>query len=181
MKRLNQLLLVAGALFAFHFTAGNLAAQPAPGQMTFDPQQMQQRMQQMMMDAVRDRLSITNDEEWKVIESRLSKVMQLRTEALMSSVGGFGGMRMGGNRAGGDNADGGQRRMPNFGPPNPEADALQKSLDANAPVAELRAKMNQLREARKQKQAALARAQDELRKVLSVPQEATLMIMGQLE
>jgi hypothetical protein len=71
--------------------------------------------------------------------------------------------------------------MPNFGPPNPEADALQKSLDANAPVAEIRAKMNQLREARKQKQAALARAQDELRKVLSVPQEATLMIMGQLE
>jgi hypothetical protein len=180
MKRLNQLLLVAGALFAFHFTAGNLAAQPAPGQMTFDPQQMQQRMQQMMMDAVRDRLSITNDEEWKVIESRLSKVMQLRTEALMSSMGGFGGMRMGGNR-GGDNADGGQRRMPNFGPPNPEADALQKSLDANAPVAEIRAKMNQLREARKQKQAALAHAQDELRKVLSVPQEATLMIMGQLE
>jgi len=149
--------------------------------MNMDPQQAQQRMQQFMLDMTRDRLSITNDDEWKVIEGRLSKVMQLRMEILMSTFSSFGGMRMGGNRSGGDSPDGGQRRFPNFGQPDPQADALQKSLDSNASVSEIQAKLAQLREARKQKQANLARAQDDLRKVLSVRQEATLVMMGYLE
>jgi hypothetical protein len=181
MKTLNRLCLIAGALLAFHFSAANLAAQPGPGAMNMDPQQAQQRMQQFMLDMTRDRLSITNDDEWKVIEGRLSKVMQLRMEILMSTFSSFGGMRMGGNRSGGDNPDGGQRRFPNFGQPDPQADALQKSLDSNASVSEIQAKLAQLREARKQKQANLARAQDDLRKVLSVRQEATLVMMGYLE
>ncbi len=174
MKKLNLLILLTGAAFLMS-SAARVAAQPQPGGMggmrNMDPQQMQQMMQQRMNEYFRNQLAVTNDAEWKVIEGRLSKVTQLRIETLFG-MGGFGGMRMGGNRGGG---------FPGFGQPSPEAEALQKAIEANASVADLKARLERYREARRQKLAALAKAQDELRQVLSLRQEATLVMIGMLD
>lgn len=178
MKKLNRLILLISAASLLS-SAARVAAQPQPqdGQaqgmrnmggmgMGMDPQQMQQRMNEFF----RERLAVTNDAEWKVIEGRLAKVTQLRMETL---IGGMGGMRMGGNRGGGG--------FPGMGQPSPEAEALQKAIESNASVADLKTRLEKFREARRQKQEALAKAQDELRQVLSLRQEATLVTMGMLE
>ena len=67
------------------------------------------------------------------------------------------------------------------GEPNPDAEALQKALDSKASADELKSKMAKLRDNLKDKETKLAKAQDELRKVLSVRQEATAVLMGLLK
>jgi len=81
--------------------------------------------------------------------------------------------RMGGGMRGGANPFGGQ--------PDPSADALQKALDGNAPGAAVKPALAKFRESRKQKQAELAKAQDALKELLSLRQEATLVMAGYLE
>jgi hypothetical protein len=93
-------------------------------------------------------------------------------------------MRFGGGRRGGDNNGGGDqggRRSFGGGTPSPEVESLQKAIEAKAPADELKAKLAKVREARKLKEANLAKAQDELRKVLSVRQEASAVLMGLLQ
>jgi hypothetical protein len=178
--KLNQLFLVGVVTVVLGRTGDRLAAQGPPGGGNFDPQQIQQQMQQRMMGYFREQLAVTNDDEWSVIESRLSKVVQARMETMLGGLGGFRGM-MGGNR-GGDNQAGGRRGvLRGFGQPNPDADALQKAIDSNASAGELKAALSRYRESKDKKQAELTRAQDQLRQVLSLRQEAVLVSMGLLD
>lgn len=57
---------------------------------------------------------------------------------------------------------------------------LQKALDDKAPVEEVKAKLAKVREARNTKEAALDKAQEELRKALSPRQEAGAVLVGLL-
>jgi hypothetical protein len=65
--------------------------------------------------------------------------------------------------------------------PNPELEALRAAIEAKATNGELKAKMAQLREARKKKEAALEQAQEDLRQILSVRQEAVAVSLGLLK
>src|SRR5215510_15368799 len=115
MKKLQTMLMAAGAAVVVLLGTGNLAAQERQGRGNFDPEQMRARM----MERYREALEVKNDDEWKVIETRITKVTDARRE--MGSFGrGFGGP--GGRRGGGDGGnDGGDRRR--FGPePSPEAE-----------------------------------------------------------
>ena len=58
---------------------------------------------------------------------------------------------------------------------------MQKAIDSNASKDELKAKLAKYREARKDKEAKLAKAQEDLKKVLSVKQEAAAVLMGLLQ
>ena len=182
MKKLNQLVLAGIAALALALGTGKVVAQPAGGGGfgggNFDPAAFQQQMQQRMIDYMRDQLAVTNDEDWKVIEPRLTKVVQIRMETMLGGMGGFRGM-MGGSRGGGQG--GGMRGLSAMAPSSPEADALQKAIDDNAPAAQVKAALEKVREARKVKAAALAKAQEQLRQVLSVRQEAVMVSMSMLE
>lgn len=57
---------------------------------------------------------------------------------------------------------------------------LQKALDDKARAEEVKAKLAKVREARKAKEAALEKAQEELRKSLSPRQEAGAVLVGLL-
>jgi hypothetical protein len=131
-----------------------------------------------MMDRYKEQLEVKNDDEWKVISGLIEKVTTAQRE---TRIGGFGGRGRGG--AGGDTAatGGGNNRNPFGGEPNVDAEALQKALEAKASSDEIKAKLAKLREVQKEKEAKLAKAQDELRKVLSVRQEATAVMMGLLK
>lgn len=143
----------------------------------FDPAQMQERM----MARYKEMLEITADDEWKAIEPMVAKINEARRDV------GFGGMaRMmrppggggpGGGGAGGQGA-GGRRGF--GGEPAPEEEALQKAVDSKSGSAELKAAMAKVRDARKAKEAKLAAAQDNLRKVLTARQEAQAMLAGLL-
>lgn len=179
MKNLNSKLAVASLSAALLMSVGNAfgqeqktekpdpAAQPQRGgRGNFDPEQFRQRM----MENYREQLDAKDDAEWKLIEARIQKVMDARREI------GFGGMGFGRGGRGGDARGRGGR-----GETSPEADALHKAIEAKASAEELKAKLAKFRDARKEKEANLEQAQDELRKVLSVRQEAAAVLAGLLK
>src|SRR5438552_14410170 len=180
MKTFNQLSVVACAAFVMFLSASPVAAQQGQGRGNFE------EFRQRMMDNYRERLEIKGDDEWKAIQPLIAKVMDARRDVGFG--GGFGFGRGGGGRRGGANADaqangnnqGGRRGLPG-GEPSLEAEELQKAIDSNASKDELKAKLTKFREARKEKEAKLAKAQEDLKKVLSVKQEAAAVLNGLLQ
>jgi hypothetical protein len=142
-----------------------------PNRGNFDPEQFRQRM----MDRYREQLDVKDDAEWKLISDRITRVMDARRELGFGGPGGFRPPR----RDAGDG--GGGRRGGFFGAPSPEAEALQKAIDSKASQDEIKAKLAKYRESQKEKRAKLEKAQDDLRKVLSVRQEAAAVVAGLLE
>jgi hypothetical protein len=186
---INRKQLLGAAIAAMlSLGAANLLAQdnnPAPpgqgpgpggpgrgGRGNFDPSQFRQRM----MDNIKEQLEVTDDTEWNALQPLIQKVMDARMAV------GFGGMGRGmfARPRGGDNGgDPGARRGP-FGQPNPDAEALQRAIDGKASNAEMKAAIAKFQEARKAKQAELEKAQAELRKVLTLRQEAIATVSGLL-
>src|SRR5438034_10237695 len=98
MKKMNQMLALAGVAAALGLGAGNMAAQ---GRGNFDPAQFRQRQ----LERLKENLEVTSDAEWKIISERIEKVLDAQRE---TRVAGFGGFGRGGGRRGGDNGGGGQ-------------------------------------------------------------------------
>src|ERR1051325_11011985 len=124
MKRIKQMMLLSAVAGLLSFGAGKVSAQ---GRGNFDPEQFRQRM----MDNYKEQLEVKSDDEWKIISARIEKVTNAQRDARVNR-GGFGG---GGRRTrgGGDNAGGDtntqRNRNPFGGEPNPEIEALQKSIE----------------------------------------------------
>jgi len=142
----------------------------------FNPADIQARM----MSNLREQLAVKDDAEWSLISERITAVMDLRRS--LATGGGFGGR--GGNGGNGGNGGGGnnQGNRPNRvgAQANPELDALRSALSDNMPDAEIKARLDRLREVRKQNEAKLTKAQEELLAVLSVRQEAVAVAAGLL-
>jgi hypothetical protein len=138
----------------------------------FDPAQMMQRQ----LDNYRQQLDFTNDTDWSAIQPLVQKVLEAQQAARQGGGrGGFGGGRRGGNNGG--NANGGGQGGPQL---SPEAQALQQAIDSDAPAAQLKDLLAKYNAAQKAKQAKLAAAQADLRKVLTVRQESQATLMGLL-
>ncbi len=152
MTKLTLAGLLAGSCLLG--SATGLRAQDGPPPGGFDPAQMRQRM----LDRLHDQLEVKDEAEWKLIAERIQKVMEARR-----ALGGPGG----------PGGPGGFNRTP-----PPEIQALRKALDAKASPAELKTKLAEVRAAREQKEADLAKAQDELKQLLSVRQEAVAVLFG---
>jgi hypothetical protein len=112
-----------------------------------------------MMKMLQTRFGVTDDAEWAVISARITPIMELRRGAM------GGGFRMGGGGGGGRNAD-------------PAVTALRSAIADNMPDAEIKARLERLRESRKDDQAKLEKAQADLVAVLTVKQEAIAVMMG---
>ncbi len=182
--KVNQLLTICGVAAALMLGAGTVSAQNdnggnggggggggRPGRGNFDPAQFQQRM----MDNIRDQLGYTNDTDWNAVQPLIQKVTDARRD-----VGFGGGMgRMFGRNRGGNGGPGGGRG--GFGQtPSPEAESLQNAIDANAPAAQIKDALAKYEASQKAKQAKLVQAQEDLRKVLTVKQEAQATLLGLL-
>jgi hypothetical protein len=124
---------------------------------------------------------VTNDAEWDVISPLLLKVVQLKSDNSTDEVGKLVSSftaRMGGGAGG--RAGGGLANLLGT-QPDPTADALRMALDGNGSVAQIKDALAKYRAAKLAKQAELTKAQDALKAVLSVRQEATLCLAGYLE
>jgi len=185
MKRWMKTLAIGGIAALIGLTTQAMAQQGGGqgaggrqrGQGNFDPEQMRQRM----TERLREQFGVKNDAEWQVIQTRIEKVNEARREV------GFGGMGMfmrrpgqGGGPGGDAQADRGGRR--GFGAAAmPEAEALQAALESNASADDIKAKLAAYRTARKDRQAKLTQAQEELKKVLTPKQEAVAVMNGLCE
>lgn len=133
----------------------------------FDPE----RMREMMAQRMKQVLNCT-DEEYEIVGPRLEKVMELQ---MRNRFMGRRGMR-------GPGGPGGPGGGPMMGEQNPEADALQRVLaDEDASADTIKAKLEAFRAAKKKDEAELDTAKDKLREVLSIRQEAQLVLMGTLD
>lgn len=146
-----------------------------------DPAQIQQRI----LENYKETLEVNSDEEWTALKPLVQKVVESRMAAFSGMGRGMFGRGGRGGRGGGDNGgdQGGQGggRRGGFGPPpSAEAEALQKAIDAKAPKAEVKAALDKYVASRKAGEAALAKAQSDLRKVLTSRQEAIATLNGLL-
>ncbi len=156
----------------------------------FDPE----RMHQMIMDRMKEFLGF-EDEEWEVVMPLLERVWQMQREVLHPGMvqglfrpgrgpSGRDDDRPGRGPGGRDDED---RSRPSrgrgLGPePSEEVIALHEVVqDEDASADEIQEKLEAFREEKRKKQEELKKARDELREVLTVRQEAMLVLMGTLE
>ena len=157
-----------------------------PGGAGFDPQQFMQFIQQRMMDNLKIQLAATDD-EWTALQPKIQAVTTLQQQNLLAGrMGGLGGLFLGGGPGGGNT----WRMAPNGGtastqPSNPVADAsraLQETLsNKDATPAQIKENLMALRDARSKAHLALVNAQNDLKALLTLRQEAILVQMGILE
>jgi len=131
-------------------------------------------MRERMLERVKEVLAPT-DEEWKVLEPKIGKVQELSLQA--SIRGGMAFMR--GRR--------GDRPQPPEEAPEltgveKAVEQLRTALDSEeAKPEELKEKLTALREAREKSKQELAEAQQALRELVTLRQEAQLVLMGLLD
>jgi hypothetical protein len=165
---------------------GQGQAQGNRGRRPFDPA----RWEEMRLTRTQEQLKVT-DTEWSAIKPLVSAVLKAQQNVMAGGMRGmFGGGRGRGNRGGGNNP--GAANNPaggnNPGGPlatlgnSPEREALSTALDNEGTSnAELKAKLKAYRAKVKKDQNNLKTARENLRKVLSIRQEATLVLSGILD
>ena len=155
---------------------------PAGSRGQFDPE----RMRQMMDQRMREQLGAT-EAEWKVLGPRVMKVTELSRQ---TRGGGRGGMMPGG--IGGRGAMGGRGGAPGGnrpGAPARQQTAVEKAQEQLRTVLEnesatpdqIKTQLTALRKVRETAKQQLAAAQQDLRKIITVRQEAILVMMGTLD
>ncbi len=138
------------------------------------PQQMQDVLQRRVDESLRQQMGVTNDADWSLIEEKINAVKKAQMASLadsgmveMMSLFGMGG----GRRSGG-----GFQAM--LGRPSPASDALRQAIDSDAPTIQIKTLTAKLRAVRQEKLTNLARAQEELRVLLTTRQEAVATMAG---
>lgn len=158
------------------------AGEQAPGQENREGRRRRgqfdrSRMQQMMLERLKENLE-ASDDEWTALKPRLETVMTLSRQTT-----GGGGMRSLFRRD--------RRPGPEPAPAQPErqvsdaekkAEELTKILEnKEAKPEEIKAKLTALREAREKAKDELAKARASLRELLTQRQEAKLVLFGILD
>jgi Spy/CpxP family protein refolding chaperone len=128
-----------------------------------DPAQMREMMAQRFKVAL-----ACTDEEWEVIGPRLEKVLEIQFQERFA--------RSALAAQGGPTGRGGRFQA------SPEAQALSDAIQSeDTPDKEIKAKLKAFRDAAKKREAELKKARDELRKVVTLRQEARLVLMSMLD
>jgi hypothetical protein len=149
------------------------------------------QMERMMTERMKAQLG-AGDEEWKVIQPRLLKVMNLSRQVntrgrgmMMGGPGGYPGRRQpGGMRT--RSQDAGQRTRP--GPGTGQQSAVGKATqelrdvlsNKEATSEQIKAKLTALRTAKEKAKKNLAAAQKDLKQNLTIKQVAILVLSGYL-
>ena len=120
------------------------------------------------MSKLRDQLEVTDDAEWEVIAERINRVIELR-----QNVSGGAGLR------GVPSVDKAKRNgQSDTG--RPGQDSLRTAVRDRLPDAEIKSRLALMHAMHEQTEARLAKAQEELRSVLSIRQEAVAVVSGLL-
>ena len=168
---------------------GQRGQRGGPGGRQFDPAQFRQMMEQRL----REQLGAT-EQEWKVLGPRVMKVQELSRETRgggMFGRGGFGGRGNFGARGGGPGggrpggAPGGRP-----GAPAREQTPVEKAQEqlrtlvfdnTESTPQQIKTALTTLRKEREAARQKLAAAQQDLRKIVTIRQEAVCVMMGWLD
>ena len=158
-------------------TGGQDRQDQGAGGRQFDPERMRQMMEQRMKEMLN-----ATDEEWKVLGPYVIKVQELSRQV---GGGGRGGMMSG---RGGRGPGGNQTRQ-RQGAQNREltdVEKIQEQLqtlleNTEATPEKIKELLTKLRGAKEKAKQELAKAQQDLRKILTLRREAQLVLMGLLD
>jgi hypothetical protein len=167
-------------------TPALFAQAPTPGSSNNDPNRSRsdrprsyEDFRKMMSERLKTALKVS-DEEWSVIQPLIEKVTTKQRDA--------GGSRFGGGPSRGPGGPGGSSSGGSSDPTRPERagmaerEALRVALENESSSPEtLKAKLAAVREIHAKSVAELAAAREDLKKVLTVRQEALLVSYGILE
>jgi len=130
-----------------------------------------------VMEQLKTSLGAT-DEEWKVLQPKIEKINELRRSQMAGNFGGRGPGGGPGGQAGGGNAN----------PPANESAVAKAARELREVLAnqaatsdQIKAKLTALREARAKAREELVKAQEELKTLVTVKQEALLVTRGTLD
>jgi len=137
--------------------------------------------QQRYMQRVHDGLGFTNDSDWSAIQPLVQNVFEAQRD--LAPGGGVSRVPAVSRVASGTNGVSGARilRRAYFGPTSPEAQALQKALDENASADDVKTALTAYQAAQKAKRVKLVEAQENLRKALTIQQEAQATLLKVLD
>jgi hypothetical protein len=135
-----------------------------PGGGNWDPAQIQQRI----LDRIQEQLGFTNEVEWEAVKPLVQKVIDAGRAVIDGRLDLLGGRSRGGPRG----------SAGTLGQPSPERESLQKAVEDNAPVAQIKDLIAKYKVAQKARQDRLETAQADLKKVLTTKQEAQALLLG---
>lgn len=156
--------------------------QGGPGGRQFEPAQMRQMMEKRMQEMLG-----ATEQEWKVLGPRVMKVEELNRQTGGRGRGGmmmFGGMGRRGPGGPGGNRPGDRPGAPDRALTAAEKvqEELQTLLDNTSTTPEqIKQALTKFRAAKEKAKQDLAKAQQDLRQVLTIRQEAQLVVMGLLD
>lgn len=156
-----------------------------------DREERRERFREMIMDRLREHLDST-EEEWKVLGPRVEKVSELSRQ--LQGRAGRGMMRLmfqrrgPGGRGGGPGGPGGRDRGPGvqqeaeLQPIERATEDLQEIVDSEgASPQDIQEKLTALRKAEDKMEQELDKARAKLREVVTLRQEAKLVLLGMLD
>jgi hypothetical protein len=120
---------------------------------------------------LREHLEVTDDAEWSVIAERINRLSEARASLGTAAPGPRGSPAF---------SEKGKRSKGSGNSAHPEQDALRSALRDNLPDAEIRTRLARAHDVFQQNEARLAKAQADLRAVLTVRQEAVAVMYGLL-
>ena len=123
--------------------------------------------QARVLDRLRDKLDVTDDTEWALIVERMTTIDEIRRTLWTSSSSSRGPL---------PGTEKNKRKSGSSG--NPERDALRSAVSDNLPDAEIKSRLARAHEIHRRNEARLAQAQANLRAVLSIRQEAVVVMAG---
>jgi hypothetical protein len=143
-----------------------------------------EQMQEMMLERMKTQLQVT-DEKWTTVKPLLKNVSSLNAQLNTRSRGGMAFGSRGGRGETAPGSKGGAEPQPATDTPKTDvekaADELQTLLRTEAPDADqIKTKLAALRIAKDKVKKDLAKAETDLKAQLTPKQEATLVLMGQL-
>jgi Spy/CpxP family protein refolding chaperone len=188
VKSLLIIVALAAAPLVVHAQDTTKPAAPAPAPAAtaggnrgnFNAEDFRKRME----ERIKTSLKVT-DEEWAVIQPLIEKVTDKQRDASTGrGFGGPGGTTRGGTTTGG--TTGGTAAATTSTRPEragtQEREALRLALDSDgASLEDIKAKLGAVRSVHQKATAELASAREDLKKVVTVRQEAVLVSMGILE
>ena len=179
--------LVIAGVWTQQATAQDRPGGPPGGANSEEGRQRMEQFRQQMSERLRESLGATPD-EWKVLQPMIEKVQTLQNQARAGGMGSMGRPGGPGNRQPGDRQRGDRPQGDRPQTDRPQSDvekkteALQTLLqNKEAKTEDIKAALDALREARAKVKAEVETAQKELRAVVTVHQEAQLVLMRVLD
>ncbi len=135
-----------------------------------------------MLERYREKLDVKNDTEWEIIRARIENIYMAERNLRLALSASTHKISSPKDKSGKTTRSSSSESNTGRADPGADSDvvALKQMVEGNAPAKDMKPRLDRVRQMLRQKREALESAQEELRSVLSVRQEAIAVLNGLL-